>query len=87
MAPTPFSTVCLRAHPKGVDDEAQLDTLNERILERINASGRFFLSHTKLNGKYTLRVAVGNLRTTEHVVRELWNEMQAILSEEMSELV
>jgi aromatic-L-amino-acid decarboxylase len=87
MAPTPFSTVCLRAHPKGVDDEGQLDTLNERILERVNASGRFFLSHTKLNSKYTIRVAVGNLRTTEQVVRELWNEMQAALAEEIRESV
>jgi len=81
MAPTPFSTVCFRAHPRGMDDEAQLDALNERIMDRINANGRFFLSHTKLHGKFTLRVAVGNLRTTEKDVRDLWDELQTYLKD------
>ncbi|MDQ6660528.1 MAG: pyridoxal-dependent decarboxylase, partial [Chloroflexota bacterium] len=80
LAPTPFSTVCFRAHPKGMDDEAELDALNERILDKINAKGHFFLSHTKVYGKYTLRVAVGNLRTTEQDVRDVWEEIQQVLS-------
>jgi len=79
MAPTPFSTVCFRVHPRSVDDEAQLDGLNERIMDSININGRFFLSHTKLHGKITLRVAVGNLRTTERDVRNLWGELQTYL--------
>ena len=73
LAPTPFSLVCLRAAPAGVAD---LDALNERILEAINASGEFFLSHTKLNGKLTIRVAIGNLRTGEAQVRRLWELLQ-----------
>jgi aromatic-L-amino-acid decarboxylase len=77
MAPTPFGTVCFRAHPQGMDDEAQLDALNERIMNEINAAGRFFLSHTKLHGKFTIRIAIGNLRTTEQDVRELWQALQA----------
>jgi len=80
MAPTPFSTVCFRAHPKGIDDETQLELLNEHIMNRINAAGRFFLSHTKLHGQYTIRIAVGNLRTTEEDVRSLWGEIQAALA-------
>ncbi len=80
MAPTPFSTVCFRAHPKGIDDETQLELLNEHIMNRINAAGRFFLSHTKLYGQYTIRIAVGNLRTTEEDVRSLWGEIQAALA-------
>jgi aromatic-L-amino-acid decarboxylase len=79
MAPTPFSAVCFRAHPRGLDNEAELDALNERIMNRINAQGRFFLSHTKLHGKFTIRVAVGNLRTTEQDLRNLWEELQANL--------
>jgi aromatic-L-amino-acid/L-tryptophan decarboxylase len=82
MAPTPFSTVCFRAHPKGMDDETQLELLNEHIMNRINAAGRFFLSHTKLHGQYTIRIAVGNLRTTEEDVRALWGEIQAALAAE-----
>src|SRR6266446_3204809 len=79
MAPTPFSTVCFRVHPQGMGDEAQLEALNERIMNDINAHGRFFLSHTKLDGKFTMRVAIGNLRTTENDIRDLWEELQTCL--------
>ena len=81
MAPAPFSTVCFRAHPRNLDDEAQLEILNERIMDTINASGRFFLSHTRLNGLFTIRIAIGNLRTTEQDVRDLWESMQEMLGE------
>jgi aromatic-L-amino-acid decarboxylase len=84
MAPTPFSTVCFRVHPRGMDDEAALESLNERIMNRINATGHFFLSHTKLRGKYTIRIAIGNLRTTEQDVRNLWQELQAALATELA---
>jgi len=62
LAPAPLSVVCLRAHPPGLDDPGTLDTLNQRIVERINSGGRFFLSHTKVRGEYAIRVAFGNLR-------------------------
>jgi len=62
LAPAPLSVVCLRAHPPGLDDPGTLDMLNQRIVERINNGGRFFLSHTKLRGEYAIRVAFGNLR-------------------------
>ena len=63
-----------------MDDEGQLERLNEGIMNKINASGQFFLSHTKLRGKYTIRVAIGNIRTTEQDVRELW-ELVRLTSE------
>ncbi|GAC1614286.1 MAG: hypothetical protein NVS4B7_06280 [Ktedonobacteraceae bacterium] len=84
LAPTLFSTVCFRAHPSGMDNEVQLNALNERIVERVNTGGRFFLSHTRLNGKYTIRIAVGNLRTTEQDVQNLWQELQAVLTTDAS---
>ncbi len=83
MAPTPFSLVCFRAHPQGWDDEAQLEALNERLMNQINAAGRFLLSHTRLRGKFTIRVAIGNLRTTEQDVRDLWTEIQVRLAAEI----
>ncbi len=55
-APTRFSTVCFRF--KGTDEE------NRNILERVNASGQVFLSHTVLRGQYCLRLAIGNMKTT-----------------------
>lgn len=78
MAPTPFSVVCLRAHPPGLD-EAALDKLNEALMEAVNASGVGFISHTKLSGKLVLRVAIGNLHTTQQHVERLWQALQAEL--------
>jgi aromatic-L-amino-acid decarboxylase len=65
VAPTPFSVVCFRA--RGSDE------LNERLLARVNQSGHVFLSHTRLNGRFVLRLAVGNLRTEERHVRMAWD--------------
>ncbi len=84
MAPTPFSTVCFRAYPLSMNNEERLDALNERIMNHINTSGHFFLSHTKLHGKFTIRIAIGNLRTTEQDIRHLWGELQEALAEEMT---
>jgi aromatic-L-amino-acid decarboxylase len=69
LAPAPLSVVCLRAHPPGLDDPGTLDTLNQRIVERINTGGHFFVSHTKLHGAYAIRVAFGNLRQEQRHAR------------------
>jgi aromatic-L-amino-acid decarboxylase len=61
-----------------------LEALNERLLNRINATGDFFLSHTKLHGKFTIRIAIGNLHTTEQDVRKLWDEIQSDLASELA---
>jgi aromatic-L-amino-acid decarboxylase len=66
FAPVPFSTVCFRAVPAGSPE--QQDRFNERLLTAVNAAGPVLISHTKLRGRYVLRLTVGNLRTTrEHV--------------------
>ncbi len=72
-APVPFSVVCFRA--RGTDE------LNARLLERINASGEIFLSHTRLDGRYTLRLAIGNLRTTERHIARAWQLIQLLAAE------
>ena len=79
LAPVPFSTVCLRARPRelaGREDDpevhADLDDLNERLLKAVNATGEVFLSHTRLRGRFTIRVAIGNLHTTRADVERLW---------------
>ncbi len=73
VAPVPFSVVCFRLR-NGTDDE------HARLLDAINSSGEVFLSHTRLDGRYVLRLAIGNLATREsHVLRawELLNSMAA----------
>jgi aromatic-L-amino-acid/L-tryptophan decarboxylase len=88
LAPVPFSLVCFRAcPPKEGETEparaARLDALNEAMMNNINMGGAAYLSHTRLNDCFTLRLAIGNIRTTEeHVARvwELLNEQAARLS-------
>lgn len=70
MAPAPLSVVCFRL--KGSDGE------NRALLEAVNATGRFFLSHTGLRGKYCLRLAIGNLGTTRHHVQAAWALVQEL---------
>lgn len=77
LAPVPFSTICFRYAPPGVPEDG-LDALNEEILDQVNARGRVYLSHTVLHGKYTIRVAIGNLRTTEEHIGGAWSELQAV---------
>jgi aromatic-L-amino-acid decarboxylase len=93
LAPTPLALVCFRASPQnnwpshaGLDGETQaqrLDVLNEAIMHGVNATGKALLSHTRLNDKLTLRLSVGNIRTTESHVRQVWellNEQLHLLS-------
>jgi aromatic-L-amino-acid decarboxylase len=78
LAPVPLALVCFRAKPEGVAAE-ELDALNEAIMHRVNASGRALLSHTRLHDKLTLRLSIGNIRTTEQHVRRVWR----LLNEEL----
>ena len=73
LAPTPLSVVCFRAHPTSLaESERALDEFNEQLLQRLNAGGEIYLSHTELRGRYALRFAIGNLRTTERHVTRAW---------------
>jgi len=71
MAPVPFSTVCFRYNP-GNKSEEQLNKLNEKLLEKLNASGKIFLSHTKLNGKFVIRLTIGSIRHERRHILEAW---------------
>ncbi len=63
-APVPFSLVCFRLCGD--------NSLNQRLLGELNTSGKAFLSHTMLNGRFVLRFAIGNYQTTEQDIRETW---------------
>jgi aromatic-L-amino-acid decarboxylase len=75
LAPAPFATVCFRYRPSGIA-ETELDAVNASILARVNTRG-VFLSHTKLAGRYTLRVSIGNPRQTEDHVARCWSLLKA----------
>lgn len=71
LAPTTLSVVCFRAAPRGVPAE-ELDELNSSLLERVNRSGKVFLSHTRLGGRFAIRLAVGHIRTFEIYIASAW---------------
>ncbi|MGI8508169.1 MAG: pyridoxal phosphate-dependent decarboxylase family protein [Gemmatimonadaceae bacterium] len=71
MAPHPFSLVCFRYAPEGASQEER-NSLNQKILDGVNATGEAFLSHTKLSGQFALRLAIGNIRTEQRNVAQVW---------------
>jgi aromatic-L-amino-acid decarboxylase len=88
LAPVPLALVCFRACPPlDAPDEAardgRLDVLNEAIMHGVTATGKALLSHTKLNEKLTLRLSIGNIRTTEKQVRQVWD----LLNEQLKLLI
>ena len=86
LAPVPLGLICFRACPEVDSDEAlrnkRLDVLNEAIMHGVNATGKALLSHTRLNDKLTLRLSIGNIRTTEKHVRQVWE----LLNQELVKL-
>ena len=68
-APRPFSVVCFRREGSDADNEA--------LLERVNATGEIFISHTVLNGQYVLRMAIGHESTSEDDIRRAWDVLCA----------
>jgi aromatic-L-amino-acid decarboxylase len=80
LAPVPFSTVCFRHVPAGVAD---MEAHNMAILEAVNTSGTAFLSHTKLNDIYAIRVAIGNQATTHEHVARLWELLRVTAAQRL----
>ncbi len=85
LAPAPFATLCFRYRPSeltGREREpavaARLDALNETLMARVNATGEAFLSHTRLDGRYTIRIAIGNPRTEWRHVGRTWELVTSI---------
>ena len=78
LAPVPFALCCFRACPKTSEG---LDALNEKIMNEINASGEAYLSHTKLDGKFTLRLSVGSIRVEERHLQKVWDLLKSKISE------
>ena len=86
LAPHPLSVVCFRyVGPPGVtpsvsrgdsNQEPALEALNAKLMHAVNDAGDIFISHTKIDGKYALRLAIGNLRTTRDDVAHAWDVLR-----------
>lgn len=71
LAPVVISVVCFRYRPAGYN-EVQLNDLNERLNHNLNDTGRIYLSHTVLNGKYTLRMVTAQTNVTGEHAEKAW---------------
>ena len=74
VAPPLLGLVVFRYRGRG--EEGELDRLNQELQDRVNATGRIFITGTRLNGRYVLRVALGHLTTTEDDVRRAWDTIR-----------
>ena len=79
LAPVPFSTICFRYRPAALagreSDPAvaeELDRVNIALMDSVNRTGELFVSHTRLNGRFTIRVAIANLRTEDSDLDRVW---------------
>ncbi len=78
-APVVMGVVCFRF--KAGDDDEKLDMINSKIVEDINASGRAYVTQTKLHGRTVMRIGLGNVLTTERHLRNVWNLIQSTVGE------
>lgn len=76
LAPVPLSTICFRAHPLGNDDEEELNSMNEQLMQAVNYTGKAYLSHTTLSGRFSIRLVVSHLRTDAEHVAQVWEVIQ-----------
>jgi aromatic-L-amino-acid decarboxylase len=82
LAPVPFSTVCFRHVPSALTgDEESLDAHNAAIMDAVNGTGEIFLSHTKLRGRFTIRLAIGSIRTERRHVERAWELLRTAAEE------
>jgi len=75
MAKRSMNLVCFRYHPAGENNQHKLDELNESLLNRLNGSGKLFLTHTKVNNKYTLRMVIGQTYVERRHIEEAWDDI------------
>ena len=77
LAPARLALFCFRYRPADMAAGPALDALNERLLERLNADGRLYLTHTRLGGAYAIRFNIGQTATEARHVEAAWAEIQA----------
>ncbi|CAN5914689.1 pyridoxal-dependent decarboxylase [soil metagenome] len=72
VAPVVMAVVCFRYLPADMDADAA-DAFNVRVVERVNASGEAYITHTRLAGRACMRIGVGNIATTEEHLAHVWS--------------
>ena len=76
MAPVTLNTVCFRFNPKNAIKSQELNNLNEELLNRLNKSGKLYLTHTKIKGNFVIRMVVSQTYVTEKHVENAWERIK-----------
>nr|MBN2276581.1 DegT/DnrJ/EryC1/StrS family aminotransferase [candidate division Zixibacteria bacterium] len=72
LAPVPLNVICFRYKPASLRDPDQIDRLNEQLLENLNRTGEIYITHTRLNGLFTLRLVAGQTRLERYDLETAW---------------
>jgi aromatic-L-amino-acid decarboxylase len=70
--PQNLGLVCFRYNPFGMQDTEQCNLLNEKLMQTLNASGKMYLTHTRVKGQVTIRLVVGQTNVTRKHVQDAW---------------
>lgn len=83
MAPVPLNTVCFRYRPQQIKNREEINRLNEILLTQINKTGKLYLTHTKLNGNYVIRMVTAQTNVQEDHVLKAWKKIKETAKELM----
>ncbi len=72
MAPLTVNLICFRYHPTGMTNEVELDQLNEQLVSTVVATGRLYITHTRVHGKYAIRLVASNTNVTPDDLDNAW---------------
>jgi aromatic-L-amino-acid decarboxylase len=75
LAARTVNLLCFRYRPAGISDESAIDAANERLLSELNSSGELYLTHTRLGGKFCLRLVTGQTQVNRSDIDEAWNQI------------
>jgi aromatic-L-amino-acid decarboxylase len=81
MAPLNFNMTCFRYHPSSIDEKEELNSLNEKLLFALNDTGKVYMTHTKVDDQYTIRMAIGQTYVQQHHVDNAWHLIQELSQE------
>jgi len=76
LAPVPLNTLCFRFKPATIHELKAVNELNERLLTTLNQSGKLYLTHTKINGIYGIRMVIGQTNVTQNHVTKAWERIK-----------
>ena len=78
LAPVILNVVCFRYHPGDRQyTEEELESINKELMDRLNRSGKLYLTHTKLKGKFSLRLSIGQTNTKREHVENAWERIKS----------